>query len=146
MSEAGPGQALFEFVRHWSRTSPEGGPANAVQGRLVVVVEAVHALTRRGNPATINAVARELGIDQSGASRWVTSAAQRGYLEVHLSEHDGRSRHVTVAPAGHEMVANAHGWQEKVFRQLTEGWSEQRRHEFHQAMSDMIVRSYQLNT
>lgn len=141
MNERGPGQTLFEFVRHWSHRAPESGTA---EGRLVVVVEAVHALTRRGVLATINAVARELGIDQSGASRWVTGASEHGYLELHPSTSDGRSRHATVTAAGHEMLAHAHAWQEEIFGQLAEGWSAKRRREFEQAMNDMLDRSREL--
>lgn len=142
MSRQRPGQTLFEFVRYFSHHTPETG---AVQGRLVVVVEAVHALIRRGVPPTINAVAREVGIDQSGASRWITSATERGYLELHDSASDGRSRLATVAPAGHELLADAHAWQQQTFELLTAGWSTERRREFEQAMSDLIDRSRELN-
>ena len=68
---AGPGQVLFEFVRHWSRRT---APDIAEQGRLVLVVESVYAVSGR-RAATINAVAHEIGIDQSGASRMVKEAA-----------------------------------------------------------------------
>ncbi len=142
MNEHGPGQILFEFVRHWSRRTTESGNA---QGRLVVVVEAVYTLTRLGTPATINAVARELGINQSGASRWVTDAVERGYVTLHTSESDGRSRHATLTPGGHEILAQAHAWQEHMFVELTEGWNAKRRHEFQQAMSDILDRSHRLN-
>ncbi len=142
MSEHGPGQTLFEFVRHWSRRTTESG---TTQGRLVVVVEAVHTLTRLRTPATINAVARELGIDQSGASRWITDAVERGYVTLHISENDGRSRHATLTPVGHEILVHAHAWQEHMFVELTEGWNTKRRREFQQAMSDILDRSHQLN-
>ena len=134
----GPGQVLFAFVRHWSRRSP----AEAEQGRLVLVTEAVHALTQRGVAATVNAVAHEIGIDQSGVSRLFTSAAAAGYLTVRASESDGRRREATVTPSGQAMLAQAREWQEQVFDRLTEGWSEQRRRDFQQAMTDLVERSY----
>ncbi|MBL7258891.1 MarR family winged helix-turn-helix transcriptional regulator [Paractinoplanes lichenicola] len=135
----GPGQVLFEFVRHWSRrsdatTAPE-------QGRLVLVAEAVHALEKRGLPATVNAVADEIGIDQSGASRLIKSAIEAGHLGTAASG-DGRRRPVTVTAAGHEMLAHAHEWQEQVFDRLTEGWPQRRRREFERAMSELMERSY----
>ena len=68
MTDLGPGQVLFHFVRHWSRrsvTADTGGE----QGRLVLVCEAVHALRLRATPATVNAIAQEVGAGQSGASR-----------------------------------------------------------------------------
>ncbi|NUW41480.1 hypothetical protein [Nonomuraea rhodomycinica] len=51
------------FVRHWARRPPVGDPMVAGHGRLVLVTEAVHSLTRRGVAATVNAVAHGMGID-----------------------------------------------------------------------------------
>ncbi|MGH3499483.1 MAG: MarR family winged helix-turn-helix transcriptional regulator [Nocardioidaceae bacterium] len=144
MSSAGPGQILFTFVRHWSRRSSDREHKPAEQGRLVLVTEAVHFLMQRSIAATVNAVAHEVGIDQSGASRLVKSATEAGYLTMQASEGDGRRRQATVTPSGHAMLEQAHDWQEHVFDLLTEGWSEQRRHEFQQAMTDLIDRSYAL--
>lgn len=145
MSGPGPGQVLFTFVRHWSRRSSAGGHEVAEQGRLVLVTEAVHSLTQRGVPATVNAVAHEIGIDQSGASRLVKSATEAGYLTMQASETDGRRRPATVTASGHAMLEQAHDWQEKVFDRLTESWSVQQRRDFQQAMTDLIDRSYALD-
>ncbi|MEV4200567.1 MarR family winged helix-turn-helix transcriptional regulator [Micromonospora globbae] len=146
MTDPGPGQVLFTFVRHWSRrSSPPSSPDGAEQGRLVLVTEAVHALTRRGIPATVNAVAHEIGIDQSGASRLMRQATEAGYLSVRASRTDARRRHATVTASGRTMLRHAHDWQEQVFDRLTEGWSEQRRRDFQQAMTDLIDRSHPLD-
>ncbi|MGK5557323.1 MarR family winged helix-turn-helix transcriptional regulator [Actinomadura kijaniata] len=144
MSGAGPGQLLFAFVRHWSRRASAADHDAAERGRLVLVTEAVHSLTRRGVAATVNAVAHEIGIDQSGASRLARSAMDAGYLEMRTSATDGRRRQMTVTPSGRAMLEHAHDWQERVFDRLTEGWSEQRRLEFQQAMADLIDRSHAL--
>ncbi|MER5648384.1 MarR family winged helix-turn-helix transcriptional regulator [Streptosporangium sp. NPDC002524] len=146
MSGSGPGQVLFAFVRHWSRRSSDGDHEVAEQGRLVLVAEAVHSLTQRGITATVNAVAHEIGIDQSGASRLVKSAAEAGYLAMRASETDGRRRAATVTPSGHTLLEQAHNWQEQVFDRLTEGWSEQRRRDFQRAMTDLIDRSHEVDT
>ncbi|MEH3077650.1 MAG: MarR family winged helix-turn-helix transcriptional regulator [Quadrisphaera sp.] len=138
--EAGTGQLLFQFVRHWSRRSDAtgGGGEHAEQGRLVVVSEAVHALQRRGAPVTVNAVSHELGIDQSGASRLVKDAVQAGYVAVSTASHDGRRRLVSLTPAGSTLLQQAHRWQEEVFARMTAGWSDQRRRDFHQSMADLL--------
>jgi hypothetical protein len=47
--------------------------------RDVMVTEAVASLSH-SDGAMVNAVANELGIDQSGASRFITQAVRRGYL------------------------------------------------------------------
>lgn len=135
---AGPGQVLFEFVRHWSRRT---APDVAEQGRLVQVTEAAYSVVRRG-PATINSVGHELGIDQSGASRLVKGAVAAGYLELQAADVDARRRHVTITQAGLELLEQAHAWQEDVFDRLTEGWSERRRTEFRRAMLSLLERSH----
>lgn len=145
MSSLGPGQALFAFVRHWSRRSLASDHKVAEQGRLVLVTEAAHSLTQRGIVATVNAVAHEIGIDQSGASRLVRSATEAGYITMQASETDGRRRQAAVTSSGHTMLEQAHDWQEQVFDRLTEGWCEQRRCDFQQAMTDLIDRSSKLD-
>lgn len=145
MSRPGPGQALFTFVRHWSRRSAVGDSGAAEQGRLVLVTEAVHSLSARGGAATVNAIADEIGIDQSGASRLVNSATVAGYLSMEASLTDRRRREASLTPAGRTMLQQAHCWQEQVFEQLTAGWSDRRRHDVHQALQDLMDRSYELD-
>lgn len=145
MSPSGTGQLLFTFVRHWSRRAAAGDATIAEQGRLVLVTEAVNSLAGRDEPATINAVARELGIDQSGASRMVKSAVDAGYLEMMTGSTDGRSREASMTSEGVVELESAHAWQEQVFADLTAGWSQSRREEFHSAMADLIARSHAFN-
>jgi hypothetical protein len=40
------------------------------------------------------------------------------------------------------MLKQAHAWQEQIFDRLTAGWSRQQRHDFQQAMTDLINQSY----
>ncbi|GAA3347990.1 MarR family winged helix-turn-helix transcriptional regulator [Amorphoplanes nipponensis] len=146
MSDPGPGRALFAFVRHWSRRSWSGGPGAAERGRLVLVTEAVDALVGRGLPATVNAVAREIGIDQSGASRLIKGAAAAGYLTMSSPDTDGRRRQAAVTASGHTLLEQAQAWQERIFDRLTEGWSERRRRDFLLAMAELVDRSYTVDS
>lgn len=141
MNTPGPGQLLFTFVRHWSRRATRGDALLSEQGRLMMTIEAVNSLTGRNIPASVNAIARELGIDQSGASRLVKNAVDAQYLEISRGAGDGRRRELTVTTAGHAILDQAHAWQEKVFAELTAGWSQQRRLDFRDAMSDLMGRS-----
>lgn len=142
MSGGGPGQALFAFVRYWSRRLPRQGTARWPNAAgFVLVAEAVHALARRGSAATVNAVAQEIGIDQSGASRLVKAATEAGYLAMRPSDADGRQRQATLTSSSRVLLDQAHDWQEQVFDRLTEGWSERRRRDFQQAMTELIERS-----
>ncbi|WP_345599142.1 MarR family winged helix-turn-helix transcriptional regulator [Thermocatellispora tengchongensis] len=112
----------------------------------MLVTEAVAALAGRDEPATVNAVADEIGIDQSGASRLIKSAVEAGYLTMTTAPSDGRRREVSVTPAGRTALRHAHAWQEKVFAELTAGWSRQRRDDFQRAMADLIARSYAIGS
>lgn len=145
MSAPGPGQTLFRFVRHWSRRPPAGDQHLAEQGRLVLVAEAVNSLTQQGITATVNAIADEIGIDQSGASRLVSSAATARCLTLQPSPTDGRRRHATLTTTGHTLLEQAHDWQERVFDDLTKDWSEQRRKDLQRAMTELVDRSHTLN-
>lgn len=144
MRGLGPGQVLFHFVRHWSRRSV-AGDTGGEQGRLVLVCEAVHALSLRETSATVNAIAQEVGIDQSGASRLIRSATAAGYLVMAASATDGRRREASLTSAGQSMLDQAHRWQEEVFAELTRGWSDKQRRDFQQAMTGLIERSYAMD-
>lgn len=145
MSEAGPGQLLFGFVRHWSRRATASELSAAENGRMVMVTEAVAVLEDRAEPTTVNAISKVVGLDQSGGSRLVKSAVGAGHLTLIDASTDGRRREFAVTPHGHALLAQAHEWQEQVFAELTAGWSEQRREDFQAAMVDLIARSYEIN-
>ncbi|MEU4427241.1 MarR family winged helix-turn-helix transcriptional regulator [Actinoplanes sp. NPDC024001] len=113
------GQALFAFVRFWSRRWTGADPQ---RGRDVMVLEAVHALTARQRPTSINDLARELGVDQSGASRMVARAEQQGLLTRRAPTRVGVTSAITVTAAGEELLRQAHAWQNEVLRTLTADW------------------------
>lgn len=75
----------------------------------------------------------------------IRDAAQAGHLDVTTSSIDGRRRQLALTDAGRTLLTQAHAWQEEVFGQLTQGWSQLRRDEFHRAMADLIAKSYALD-
>jgi DNA-binding MarR family transcriptional regulator len=138
------GQVLFEFVRHWSRRSTASADRLAEQnGRYALVIEAVDSIYRR-EPATINSIAAEIGIDQSGASRLVKDATIAGYLELKPSVSDARKKSVTVSVSGIKLLAKARAWQEDVFLELTADWSDEERSAFYRAMLSLLNRSREI--
>jgi hypothetical protein len=58
---------------------------------------------------------------------------------------DGRRPEASLPQAGRSLLDQARRWQEERFRQLSAGWSESRCHEFQQAMTDLMGRSYELD-
>lgn len=137
----GPGEALFRFVRHWSRRSTSNDLGR--QGRLVVVLEAVTTLAQHGD-VTVNAIASEVAVDQSGISRTLTEAAHAGLVDITSASGDRRHRTVSLTAGGRDVLADAHAWQESAFRQLTDGWDETEREDFHRRLDQLIERSQTL--
>jgi DNA-binding MarR family transcriptional regulator len=124
--EGRPGAALFRLVRYWSRrwilqASEElTGEQRRVQD--ILVLDAVAAASRHDPDVAVTDVAHQLGIDRSGASRFVTAAVEHGYLERRASAADARRAVLTLTPAGHELLTGSHAWQEEAFARLTAGW------------------------
>lgn len=123
------GHTLFRMVRKLSRPDIAHGSVDPTYGRMAAAVEAVHAVKERGI-ATINEVAAELGIDQSGASRLMSQAISAGYVQRERAAKDGRARECGLTPAGEELLREARDWQEGVFARLTADWSDTERSEF----------------
>lgn len=141
-SGQGPGQTLFAFVRHWARRWNDDAVDQAAQnGRNVLVAEAVHSVTARGS-ASVNAIAQEIGIDQSGASRLVKDAVTAGFLATTPSDLDARQRNAVLTAQGRSLLLDAHRWQEEIFSHLTEGWTEKERAAFHRGMTRILEKSH----
>jgi DNA-binding MarR family transcriptional regulator len=121
-----PGAALFRLVRYWSRrwilqvSENLTGEQRRVQD--ILVLDAVAAAARRDPEVAVADVAHQLGIDRSGASRFVTAAVDHGYLERRPSASDARRVVLTLTSAGRELLAGSHAWQEQVYAELTSGW------------------------
>jgi DNA-binding MarR family transcriptional regulator len=112
------------LVRFWSRRwTGAGHTVELEHARDVMVTEAVASLSQTDG-ATVNAVSNELGIDQSGASRFITQAVRRGYLRKAAAQQDARQRVLQLTPAGEDLLRAAHEWQEAAFADLTSGWEE----------------------
>jgi DNA-binding MarR family transcriptional regulator len=144
MTEDGAGEfgpLFFDVVRFWSkRSTPTGDNPIARQGRLVLVVEAVRALTPIGQ-VTVNSLAQEIGIDQSGASRLVQDAVKEGYLHVAASSNDGRQRQISLTATGLAMLGHAREWQSSMVLSLTSDWSVSERERFAHALQRLLTTS-----
>jgi DNA-binding MarR family transcriptional regulator len=126
ITDAGP--ALFRLVRFWSRrwitrTAAEiTGEMRHVQH--ILAVETVDTARAHADEATVAAVAHQLGLDHSGASRMVRDATTAGYLTRATSPRDRRRTVLTLTPQGEALVASSRQWQRHAFDQLTAGWTD----------------------
>lgn len=125
------GPPLFRLVRFFSRrwtnhaSRDLTGEMRHVQH--ILVVEAIHAARRE---PTVNAVAHQLGLDHSGASRMVRDAADAGYLDRVESDEDRRRAVLVLTDSGRHLRESAHRWQRRAFDELTESWSDEDRQQF----------------
>lgn len=119
------GPALFRLVRFWSRRWGPGAAlrstGDAMQVGRVVVLEAIDAATRDGS-AAIAAVADELGLDRSGASRMLADAVEAGLVTKTISPGDARRAELGLTEQGRLLLAAARAWQSEVFAELVAGW------------------------
>ena len=121
---AGGGPALFRLVRFWSRRwaagAAEGSDAHVAH---VLVLEAIEAA---GGPrASIGAVATELGLDRSNASRMLADAVAAGLVTRTVSAGDARRTVLGVTPDGRSLLDAARAWQQDVFTRLVADWPAQ---------------------
>ncbi|MGH3587767.1 MAG: MarR family winged helix-turn-helix transcriptional regulator [Pseudonocardia sp.] len=129
MSIAGGGPALFRLVRFWSRRWARGvavdGGGSASAGQHVLTVTAVSACVDTSDGgATVGDVARQLGLDQSGASRMVAAATSAGYVLRGRAVSDARRAVLRLTPQGSRLIESAQQWQQATFEELTESWPE----------------------
>jgi DNA-binding MarR family transcriptional regulator len=119
------GPALFQLVRFWARrwaAQPAGAPH-------VPHVQVLEALDAAAVP-TIAAVAAQLGLDRSVGSRMVSEAVAAGYLRRRLDPADSRRTLLAPTDAGRTLLHQARAWQQRVFEEMTAGWSEADRERF----------------
>jgi DNA-binding MarR family transcriptional regulator len=84
---------------------------------------------RRGE-TTVGAVAEELGVDRSVASRFVTDCIQHEYLLRAASQQDGRRTVLRLTPEGEELRARFAREQREAFERITRDWPEDERLQF----------------
>jgi DNA-binding MarR family transcriptional regulator len=124
--EPGGGPELFRLVRYWSRRWAPGVAARSpheVHVQHVQVVTAVDAaVPTPGEDATVTAVARQLGVDRSVASRMISEAVSAGYLLRRTPAADARRVGIRLTRAGRQLLAAAHRWQQATFDRMVAGW------------------------
>lgn len=126
MPELDGGPALFRLVRFWSRRWARGVAVGvdeqASLPQHVLTLEAIASCTG-ADGAAVGDVARQLGLDHSGASRMVTAAEAAGYVERSQSTADARRSVVQVSKSGQQLLEASRRWQQATFQELTADWS-----------------------
>jgi DNA-binding MarR family transcriptional regulator len=128
-------ESLFRLGRLFSRvavpTLVSGHTARALELSRILIVQAVETLqTMPEQEATIGAIAQQLTIDPSTASRLVADAIRDGYLVRGASPTDSRRVQLDLTEAGRTLAQSARAYQMTIFHQVTSDWSDQERAEF----------------
>ncbi|MBV9844885.1 MAG: winged helix-turn-helix transcriptional regulator [Kutzneria sp.] len=130
------GPELFRLVRFWSRrwaSQVVEHVAEHAHVQHVQVVEAVDAVTgSEGHDVTVAAVAHQLGVDRSVASRMIAEAVAAGYVLRKVSTADARRVEVRLTADGARLLAAAHRWQQERFDSLLADWDAADRRRFAQ--------------
>jgi DNA-binding MarR family transcriptional regulator len=124
-------QALFRLGRLFARNGlASGHPARAQELSRILIVQAVEAVQATAQEATIGAVAQQLAVDPSTASRLVADAIKDGYLARSASLTDNRRVQLGLTEDGRALAQNARDYQLSIFQQVTGDWTDQERAEF----------------
>lgn len=122
----GAGPALFRLVRFWSRRwivqAATELSVDDAHVQDILVLDAVDAAARHGAEVSVTDVAYYLGLDHSGASRFVSAATEHGYLHRSPSTTDKRRIALTVTDAGLGLLTSSHAWQNDTYNRLTADW------------------------
>ncbi|GGS97056.1 hypothetical protein GCM10010156_64070 [Planobispora rosea] len=125
--------ALLRLRRIWSRPLRARKVAEAqrpVQMSTVMVVHAVHRLGLELAEVTVGAVAEQLDVDPSTASRLVNEAIASGLVEREESEVDARRARLVLSAPGRRVLGAVTGYRRDYLDGLIAGWDRADREDF----------------
>lgn len=127
---------LFLLGRMFSRQSLREKLADsdkaAPQPELsqILIVQQLEAAKQFGRQLSVGELGRELNIDPSTASRLSAQSLKAGYIERVVDQQDARASRLRLTQAGSLLASQAQAWQQAVFLDLTQDWSEAERLSF----------------
>lgn len=136
--------AIFRLRRLWAKPglhrqlSARVAPGGSLQLSHILVVHAVHGVTREAGPGdevTIGAVAERLDVDPSTASRLVSDAIDAGYVARHASELDARRARLELTDAGRTVMDVTARYRRSYIDKLMADWSREDRERFAQLLT-----------
>lgn len=90
----------------------------------------INVVDEAAGEITVGAVADQLNVDPSVASRMVSDCIDAGYLQRAASATDGRRTVLTLTPEGIALRDHFRQLQRKAFEQITSAWPDAERLEF----------------
>ncbi|GGL43911.1 MarR family winged helix-turn-helix transcriptional regulator [Planomonospora parontospora] len=125
--------ALFRLRRIWSRplrARKAADPQRPVQMSNVMVVHAVHKLSLDVAEVTVGAVAEQLDVDPSTASRLVNDAIGAGLVTREESEVDARRARLVLSATGRRVLEAVVRYRRAYLDGLMAGWDRTDREAF----------------
>ncbi|WP_061963308.1 MarR family winged helix-turn-helix transcriptional regulator [Demequina aurantiaca] len=100
------------------------GTEGPVETSTILVVDATARLAEANEPATVGAVAREIAVTHSTASRLVGRAVDAGMIVRERSHRDARAVSLAVTPAGVELQLRSQEFRLARLRDLLGDWED----------------------
>lgn len=128
-------ESLFRLGRLFSKVGAsvgtDGQAGQTVELSRILIVQAVEELQLNSDQeVSIGAIAQQIGVEASTASRLVAEAIKEGYLNREVSSVDSRRAQLTLTASGRLLAEQARNHQLQIFLQLTTSWTEQEQSEF----------------
>jgi len=103
------------------------------------LLDALEQADALGVPATVGALARLLGLDQSRASKIASVAIEFGLVRRAADQSDGRRSLLRLTRAGEKQLAQAHKMRQAVFETAMADWSQRQRAEFARLLTKFVA-------
>lgn len=127
--------AFFRLRRLWHTPKPRQIRAHRadlppLHQSNILVIQAIAAAGEGGGEVTVGAVAEQLDIDPSTASRLVADAIEAGYVSRRASAVDARRAQLHLTDAGREVMASAADLRRSYIADLLTDWTDEERRQF----------------
>ncbi|GAA5080716.1 DNA-binding MarR family transcriptional regulator [Thermocatellispora tengchongensis] len=127
-------EALLRLRRIWTRQlrsrKAGGDPGRPVLMSNIIVVNAVHRLSRECAEVTVGGVAEQVDVDPSTASRLVNDAIAAGLVERAASRVDARRVRLVLTEAGHRVREAVARYRREHLGRVLADWDPQEREVF----------------
>ncbi len=124
------GTAVFRLRRIWYRPGLMRGTPELHQVSDLMVADAIGRLTASGPAVTVGAVAEQLDIDPSTASRLVAHATAAGLINRRPCSGDGRRADLRLTAAGERIRQAVRRLRAEYLADLIADWSAAERADF----------------
>ncbi|RWX77300.1 MarR family transcriptional regulator [Neorhizobium lilium] len=109
------------------------------------ILEVIRRIHRKGEEATVGAIADAMRLDPSRGSRLVADLVGRGLLKRDVSQEDGRRSIIKLTEQGEGIAGETRAVKQAVVQHIVSDWTEEQRIQFAELFSRFIDSFEQLS-